>query len=259
MITPEQAREQWRKYAKYGLMVLGVILAPTIYTIAVGVVEATFAVAAAIVSLGVVWSMAPAFIDWVGNMRMKAVIAVAEANPIETMLSIYSQKSDELSQHDEAIQEFDTQYRNVAKMVNDLQKSDPEESKTYVEMRDRMGEGLRELQDEHTTAVGELKQFKNQIDKAQRIYKVALAMNAALASSQTAQAAVFTDIKKQVAFDTVSTNLNRAFARLDSTIAKRKNNNFSMTVTPVPVAALPEAPIEGVITNIASIRERVKR
>lgn len=254
VVSPEEQKAAVVRWVKLGAMaVAAVIIAPIAYAAAISVLDAMLAIAAVGVVGGVIWAATPATADWLGNMRMRAVIAIAEANPIETMLSIYQQKSSELASHEDAITEFDTQYRNVDKMVTDLTRTDPEESKQYADMRDKMKEGLTELRAEQTDASGELKTFKSQIDKAQRIYKVALAMNRALASSQSAQAAVFMDIKKQVSFDTVTTTLNKSFAKLDSAIERRRNNatNFSIPkqitsgpmITNMTVSAVPESKV----------------
>lgn len=232
MESPDEQKAKVVRYVKWGAMALvAVLVAPITYAAAISVIEATVAIGAAVITIGVIWTATPVVSDWLGNMRMKAVIALAEANPIETMVIIYSQKASELATHQDAITEFDTQYRNVDKMVTDLTKTDPEESKSYADMRDKMRVGLDELRHEQTDASAELKTFKNQIDKAQRIYKVALAMNKALVSSQSAQAAVFMDIKKQVSFDTVTTTLNKSFAKLDSAIENRRNNAMNLVPT----------------------------
>jgi hypothetical protein len=86
--------------------------------------------------------------------------------------------------------------------------------------------GLESLRAEQKAAQGELKTAQETITKMERLWKVANAMNKALAASSAAQSKKFNEIKKAVAFDTVRTNLNRAFSNLNTAVERRKNAEF---------------------------------
>lgn len=223
MIDPEQKRVQVEKYAKWGFMALICAISAPIAMMAVeGLIAWIIFGGVALIAL----QFAPIFAAWVANKKVQALIAVIEANPIETMLNLYSDKTVEFNKQADAIRDFDTEFGNVSDLVDDLQKTDPTEAIQYAEMRDKMEQGLTDLKLEQTSAQGELDKFKTNIDKARRIYKVALAMNKALERSQSAQAKVFADIKEQVSFDKVRSDLNRAFANLNSAVDRRKNANL---------------------------------
>jgi hypothetical protein len=82
---------------------------------------------------------------------------------------------------------------------------------------------LDELRREQRGAQSELTNASNALDKMRRIWKVAQAMNKALTSSASAQQQVFAKIRGDVAIDTVRTNLNRAFANLNTAVERRRN------------------------------------
>lgn len=258
MIDPELKRQQVQKLVKWGVIGLGAaITAPLAYMMLEGLVMW----GALIGTMLVISTFAPAIGDWLADKKVQAIIAIAEANPIETMENLYADKADELNKQDAAVREFDAQFRNVSGMVDNLSKTDPTEAASYVEMRDKMAEGLTELKAERSAANAALQEFHKQIDKAKRIWAVACAMNTALASANAANArsAVFADIKKQVAFDTVNTNLNRAFANLDSAIEKRKGFSLDSIAPVKETKALPEAVVEGQIIPSNTIKHAIAR
>lgn len=257
MISPEQARDQFRKYAKWGLLALTVLAAPVIYMVAINLVEMIWAVTAVGVSIGVIYGFAPAFIDWIGNMRFKMVAAVAAANPVETMQSIYAEKVDELKQQEDAITEVDTQYRNVRNTANGLLKSDPEEAPAYVAIADKMKEGLDEMNTEYDGTASALTDYKKQVDKARRLWNAQLAINKALNVSEAARVNVFRDIKNDVAFDAINTNLNKAFARLDTAV-KRRKGMVQTTVTVSEPKQITTGAIPVVPSQLINSKEKVK-
>ena len=218
---PESQRAFLKKAATYGTLGLA---AAALAPIALWMVQGLIAWAALGIAFLVIANFAPAVGDWFANMRIKALVAIAEANPIETMQALYTEKSSELNRQAEAVRDFETEYRNVRDLVKGLEKTDPEEAVEYAQMAAQMGESLEALKTEQNFASEALTDFSKQIDKARRIYKVAQAMNKALESSQSAQAKVFAEIKEKVAFDKVRTDLNRAFANLNMAVERRRQN-----------------------------------
>jgi DNA repair exonuclease SbcCD ATPase subunit len=188
--------------------------------------EGLFALAALGLTAGVIWSVAPGVADWFANKRIALIKAVAEANPIETMNNLYLEKCDEFRVQQGAVTEFETQYRNVADMVEGLKRTDPAEAAEFSEELAQMKYGLESLRAEQKAAQGELNVAKETIAKMERLWKVANAMNKALAASSIAQSKKFNEIKQAVAFDTVRTNLNRAFSNLNTAVERRKNAEF---------------------------------
>jgi hypothetical protein len=224
MIDASQAGEKYKKYSEwllYGLVAVGCYLSlPFI----LGAVQGLF-LWLTFAAIGfTAWTFVPVFGDLIKNWKMKAIIAIAEANPIETMQNIFIEKSTELKSAEDNIRDFETEFLNVKSMVTDLKKTDPEEAVEFAEMVNKMEEGLEAMRGEHRYATELLNDFEKQIAKARRIWKMSLAMNKALEKSQSAQAEVYGKIKEQVAFDKVRSNLNKAFANLNTTIERRKNS-----------------------------------
>lgn len=238
MIDPNVVGERYKKLATWGLILIG---AGVTYTIAQAILEGLILWGAVAVTLAVIANFAPAFGDWVKNKKVQAIMAVAAANPIETMKNLYAEKCDEFEHKEDAIRDFDVEFRNVSNMVDKLKAKYPDEAKQYVELRDKMAEGMEELEAEQRDVRQALIDYKHQIDKAEDIWNVAKAMNRALERTQSLKEAAFADIKNKVAFDTVNANLNRAFANLDRAVAKRKNLSVGvMPAQPEATKALPQ-------------------
>lgn len=251
-IDPEKKRASLEKWVKVAFIAVGCALTSTyaFYALTGLIMWAAF-----VLGVVLVLNFAPVVGTWIANKRIQALVAVIEANPIETMLNLYTEKSAELRAAEANITDFDTEYRNVSDLVDGLKKTDPDEAVQYAEMRDTMKVGLTSLRAEHQAATDELANFKGQIDKARRIYKVAQAMNKALERSQSAQQEVFGRIKEQVAFDTVRTNLNRAFANLNTAVERRKNNSIIATPSPKELSPAPDPAIK--VIDLGRVGQRV--
>lgn len=253
-IDPETKRKGIETAVKLGIIGVGcAIVGPFAYMALEGLIAVAAFAGAAIL----LWGIAPAVATFVANKRIALLVAAIEANPIETMQNLLIEKTAEFQKQEDAVTEFDTQFRNVQTLVKDLTKTDPDEAVQYQEMADQMEQGLSELRSEQAAAQAELKNARGAIDKMQRIWKVACAMNKALAASADAQAQVFAKMKNDVAIDTVRTNLNRAFARLNTAVERRKNGSMLPTPKIVEVKALPEATPTSPVIDLGKVGSRV--
>lgn len=223
VVDPESKRKGIETLVKLSVFMVGAAVAgPYIWMSLEGMV----ALAAAAGTALVLWAIAPAAATFAANKRIAMLVAVIEANPIETMQNLYADKFDEFKRQESAVTEFDTQFQNVSTLVEDLKKSDPDEAEQYAKMRDKMEDGLQELRAEQGFAQKELDNAHKTIDKMQRIWKVACAMNKALAANASARQQVFDQMKQDVSVDTVRTNLNRAFASLNTAVERRRNQGI---------------------------------
>jgi hypothetical protein len=166
--------------------------------------------------------LAPAFAMKIANKRMAMIMAEAEANPIETLLNLKVELSQDLEEKQRKIQDFETEVLNFDDQVESFQKEFPEEADTYVELSNKMHEGLELMKEEQQHASDALVELDVKIKKGKAILKMALAAQNVQKLSGDAEQAVFQDIKQQIAFDSIRTNLNKTFAGLNTAVAKRK-------------------------------------
>ncbi len=227
-MDPEVRRKQLEKIFKWGFALIGaVVISPFVFLAVKGIIG----LALAVITGMVIINFAPVFSTWLANKRIEMLVKVVEANPIETMQNLYAEKTTELESADHNIVDFETEIGNFDDQMDGFRKDYPKEVGTYEALSDKMHEGLGEMKTEQTQARQALADFNLKIKKAKAIYKMSLAAQKVTQLSKSAEARVFAQIKEQVAFDTVRTELNKSFASLNLALERRRDTR----------AALPEA------------------
>jgi hypothetical protein len=240
MVDPEVRRQEIQKYAKYAIIGLAAaVTAP----IAFWVVEGLIAWAACGLAFLVIANFAPAIGQWFANKRIAALIAAINANPIETMLTLYAEKTQELHTADQNIAAFETEVGNFDDQVDTFKQQYPADAPQYVAIDSKMHEALDFMKEQQSDARTALAEFKTRIARAQSIYKMALAAAKVTQLSGSAQDAVYNDIKEKVAFDAVRTSLNGAFANLNLAIDRQRDARVIAAhqagAAGVPIQAVP--------------------
>lgn len=224
MVSPDEEKAKIVKYVKWaGLALVAVVIAPIAYAAAISVIEATIAVISAAVVLGVAWIAIPAAADWAGDMRMKAVKAVAAANPIETMDNNIIQTRSDLSLQRETVIAVDTQWENVKKILASLRKSDPDEAEAMGSAEALLADASVDLHAKYDEATLALNVVIKTRDKMSRLWNASIAINKALAVAGAAQDNEIQRIKNQVAYDAVDANMSKAMAGLRMAVTKHAN------------------------------------
>lgn len=198
------------------------------------------------------WVLGPAIAERAANWRIAQLKKAIEANPIEAMQNIYATKQQELQAQSRAITAVDTQYRNVQGLINNLPERLKAKAASYQEIADKLKQGLDQMRKSYNFAAQALQEYKGQIEEAEALWEVACAVNKAIAVSEKAKADVFRDIKQKVAFDTVTTSLNNAFAHLDETI--RTNQVATELGSGDEHKALPEAKANVEVIDLGNVK-----
>lgn len=234
-ITDPESKRKLYTYLAEGIFAIAVLglAAPFLYSALEGAI-----LLAALGALGILtWGFAAPFGQWVANKRIAALKAGIEANPIETMQGIYAERYKELQEKSKAIAAVDTQYRNVQSLIDNLPGRLKPKAAKYQELANKIMQGEKQMQLSYNVAAKGLSEYSDRIEEAKSLWEVACALNKAIAVSQKAKMDAFRDIKQQVAFDAVTSNLNSAFAALDETI--RTNQVDSSLVGGDEAKALP--------------------
>lgn len=214
----EKKLKKWDTIFKWGLG-FGVAFAASqvIFLVIQGIIGLAIAAGLGITII----QLAPVFSLKLANWKIKMIVAEVEANPIETMQNLFIEKSDELSQADQDITDFETEVRNFDDQVDMFRKTYPEDAAAYEQLSQQMHESLEDMKREQSAARRELQQFEEKIKRAKAILKMAMAAQKVVQLSKTSEQKVFAQIKEQVAFDAVRTQLNRTFASLNTALERR--------------------------------------
>lgn len=252
----EVRRKRLATMFKWGLGLAGaVLISPVVFLAVKGIVGLIIAVALGYAAI----EFAPVFAMKISNRKVKMIVQEAERNPIETMENIRIEKTQELERADQDIAEFETEIGNFDDQLEMFKRDYPAEAPRYVMISEKMHDALDAMKQEQSVARRELKNFEAQITKAKAIYRMALAAQRVVRLSKSAEAKVFAQIKQEVAFDAVRTQLNRAFANLNLALERRADARAELSGA--RQTALPEArPAEVIdITPAGSERAPVAR
>lgn len=222
MLTPEKAAEATRKYWGYGLLAVAVVMAPSITYLAMNFVDMVWALAMAVFSVLLIWVVSPWILTIAQNKRLAMLKAAAAEDPISTMDNVIIEKQGELHNQEEQVITVDEQWEKVKKIVASLMRTDPDEAKSMQEAEDLLEQASIELHDEYSRAVKALDAYIHARDKASRLWEASTAINNALKIAGTARSLALQKLKSDVAFETVSNNMDQAFARLKMAVQKHQ-------------------------------------
>lgn len=215
---PDPQHQRLATALKWGIGLLGAaIIAPVIFFAVKGLIGLAIA---GIVGLTIV-NFAPVVGMKLATWKLKLIEADAEDNPIETMQALYVDKTRELQEADQNIVDFEAEIGNFEDQVGELKRQYPTEAAAYDTLSNRLHESLVDLKEKQTDSRRDLADFNAKIKKAQAIFKVSLAAQRVTRLSKSAESQVFAQIREQVAFDSVRTQLNRSFASLNLSLARR--------------------------------------
>ena len=211
--TLEQKRQNIEKVVKIlALCVVGFLVAPFIFATIKGLIGLAIA---AIVSL-VLINLAPSVAALIANWRLKALKAVAAANPIETLQNVYMTRKEALVKQRENIK---ARIAVAAKIFSQI--SDFEEKFKKTSPRRAPYEKLNLLinlsKERYQKAQLALVNFGRVIEEKSADWEIVQSMNEANKLEQAGQE--FTSkLMTDTALNTVQTGLDTAFAELDAAV-----------------------------------------
>lgn len=241
--TIEQKKAQMTKYAKWGIIgVFAAVLAPVAWLAVTGI--AGIMVALGMVALG--QAVAPVLALKLTNAKYRAldaekvshiekVVEAASENPIETVQLQYDQKIANLNKFANGITEFRTEIKNYEGTVKEVIREYPEEAEAAEKQLNFMRAGLKSREEKYEAVKIELDKLAATIRKMQSMWKLAMAtqrMNK-LAGMNTGDE--FARIKTEAAVDSVMSNVNKAFAEMETEVmVNKKTASPAITNNPQP-------------------------
>jgi predicted RNase H-like nuclease (RuvC/YqgF family) len=247
MTEVEMKKEQLAKMVKFGLIGLFcAVAAPVAWLAVTGIAGMLVAVGVGIVG----WNLAPVLALKAANLKYRAldaekvshIVKVQEAaaeNPIETIQLQYEGKVKNAQQFAESITVFRTEIKNYEGTVKEFEAEYPEDAQAGREQLAFMRENLKTREDRYAAVQGELEKLAATIRKMRALWKLALAtqkMNK-LAGMNTGDE--FARIKTEAAVDSVMSNVNKAFAEMETAVmVNRKPAQAALMNNPQPVLTI---------------------
>lgn len=192
------------------------LISPVIFLIVKGLVGLAIAgaVGMAIISFSPVVSMK--FANW----KLQAIKAEAAANPVETMQNVYREKDLALSTLARRIEDFATEVGNFGDKLEGFKAEFPGEAPKFAATLRSMQELLKRRRMRLAEARQELGSFAGEIRKADAIWKMGQSAAAMTKAAGMSEDDFMQRIKTDTAIDAVQSNLNRALAQLETSLAE---------------------------------------
>lgn len=210
-LTIEQKRARTEKIAK--VVIGGVVclaVSPIIFLVVKGLIGLIVAGVIGFTAL----QLTPYFAMKVGNVRMQMIRAEANKNPIETMNNVFRENMITIQEKDQKIAQFEARLGDFKSKMSGFARDFPNDVQQFADVAAKMQLVLARQKTKQKAAKVAAQEFHKQIVRAENIYEMALAAHAVQELSANIEKQVFQDIKKRVAFDSVTHSFNVAVAEL---------------------------------------------
>lgn len=228
----EIRKEKIATRTKWALALAALVVSPVILMIVKGLIG--LAVAGAI-GLGII-SFAPVVAMKFANWKLKAIKHEAATNPIETMQNVWREKESALRAFYGRVEDFATEVRNFGDKLVGFKAEFPGEAAKFEATLRAMEALLQRRRARLSEARAELQRFDREINKADAIWKMGQAAAAMTKAAGMTEDDFMQRIKTETAIDAVQSNLNRALAQLETSLAEE-----APAIEHNPAATLPVA------------------
>ena len=230
----EQKRKRIELLVKVvGLGVIGFLVAPFIYATIQGIVG--LAVAGVILVVGI--NLMPAFGALVANWRLKALKAVAAADPIATLENRYRDRQEALGRMRENIKQSYAVLQGLHAQIQEHNEKYPHRPSQYLTKYTKLQALVANRGQKYKQAQKNLAAYGELIDEKRSDWKIAQTM--AEASKLANVGEDFTSkLLQDTALITIQDGLNMAFSELETSMLDE--DATAETVVSAAPAALPE-------------------
>jgi hypothetical protein len=219
------------------MVITGFLVAPFVFIAIKGLLGLLIA--------GVVSFIIINFIPWfalkIANWRLKALKHEASKNPIETLENQYQLREEALVQFRENITRFHAEVKNFYTRKEEHKQRYPEQGGKFDEQYNQMRQLLDARSRKYVQAQQNLKRFADMIEQKRSEWEVA---KAAASMSQAAGMGeeFINKLMADTAVESVTTNLNLAFAELETSLLDEVASAApqKVVIESQPVAQLPE-------------------
>jgi len=208
----EQKRAQYDKFVKIGLIGLAaLIVSPIIFMVVKGVIGLALAAGIGLIVVNV----APVLSMKVANWKVRAIVAEAKENPIETMVNLLTEKKKAFSAFKESVETAVTAFKGFKHQTNEFSKRYParaaEFNQQVVAMETLVERKLAALKEaRHMLVVGEEK-----LTEMRAYWDMSQAAQAANKAAGMDTGDLYEKLKADTAVNSVFDSMNQAFAELE--------------------------------------------
>lgn len=215
MIPIEIRKQRLATGLKWGMAGLAaLVVSPIIFLIVKGLIGVALA---AMIGLAIV-NFAPVLSMKFANWKLAGIKHEARTNPIETLQNQLAQRRRQLADFLRSITEFSAAVKGFESKVTMFKSEQPDQSARFEAQLNGMKALLKLRQQRYKEADDEVDRFEATVRRADALWQMSLEAHKMNKLAGQQDAGVFDQIKTDVAFDSVESSLNRAFAELETAL-----------------------------------------
>lgn len=208
-------RKKLSRWVAIGITAASVVLLmPAIMMLVKGLIGIAVA---GVVSLAIV-NFAPVISIKFATWKIKAIVADAKANPIETMIDVANERADKLNEAKQRIGELSAAVKNFADKVVGFKKTWPNEAAAFDMAVDNANKVLDKWKKDWSTANTALSIYLTEIDKCKAVNEMALEMAKLNNMTKMDSDKLMEKLRSDTAIDEVSKRMNSAMAQLETSL-----------------------------------------
>ncbi len=236
--------KRWGTFVKYaGLLLLGFIVAPYVFTAIAGLIG--LAVAGALI--GGYWIAMPKVETWAANMRLKLVKAEAAKNPIETLENDFHERTQKLNDNKNRLAMLIAKTEGFGSQLEQFKKLAPSRAAKFEEVYAKMHQLCNLTGSELKKAKDALKDREGQIEIAKAEWGMALSAKDLTKDAGQIEQDFLAKLKTDTAFCAVTDGMNNAFAQVDILLLEGESTTINVTPAQPMLAAASAANVRLVL------------
>jgi hypothetical protein len=218
------------------LGIAGFLFAPIAYLTITGLISLVVVCTIALLVVNIV-------IPWlslsIANWRLKALKAVASANPIETLENQYREREEALVSIRNNIKEFHTVVQELWGQIQEHNEKYPDRPSQFLEKYNKMKSLLALRSNKYKQAQANLKTFKEVIEEKRSDWKVAQSAAKAMKLANVGED-FQSKLMEDTALTTIQDGLNFAFSELEVSLLDEQ----PLETKQVVVTSTPQEPLQ---------------
>ena len=226
------------------------VLAPAIMLLVKGIIGIGIA---GVVALAIV-NGAPVISMKFANWKVKAIVAEAKENPIETMINISHDRADKLVKALESIGNLTASIKNFSDKVVTFKKQWPAEAEAFDAGLNNAKLVLEQWKQKYSIAKEALAAYNLEIEKCKAVNEMATELAALNKMAQMDSDQLMEELKSKTAIDEVSRRMNSAMATLETSLLEEVK--FTIPTKAPVQAALESNPAP--VANFTDVQAVVK-
>lgn len=211
-LTTEQRRARLATITKWGLGLVGAaVISPFIFFAVKGLIGAAIALAVG----GAIVTFAPVVAMKFANWKVKAIVAEAKENPIETLTNVIIVRRQAFKDFKEHVENAKTAEKNFAEKIREFKVKYPARAVEFENQLEAMQQLVSQKVEALKGARDAIKVAEDKLDEMKAYWEMSQEAQKANAAANMDTGDMYERLKVDTACDAVFESMNKAFAQVE--------------------------------------------